>query len=42
MSEDIITYSTLPVKLIPARLGDLVMLSPKVFPAAGRKLTTPA
>lgn len=36
-----ITYSTLPVKLIPAKWGDFVMLSPNVCPDDGRKFTTP-
>ena len=35
------TYSTLPVKLIPAKWGDFVMLSPNVFPEDGIKFTTP-
>lgn len=35
------TYSTLPVKLIPAKWGDFVMLSPNVCPEDGIKFTTP-
>lgn len=36
-----VTYSTLPVKLIPAKWGDFVMLSPNVCPDDGIKFTTP-
>lgn len=36
-----LTYSTLPVKLIPAKWGDFVMLSPNVCPEDGIKFTTP-
>lgn len=35
------TYGTLPVKFIPARYGDAVMVSPNTGPSAGTKLTTP-
>jgi hypothetical protein len=36
------TVGTLPVKLIAARFGDFVIVSPKSGPAAGTKLITPA
>lgn len=35
------TYGTDPVKLIPARWGEAVIVSPKTGPSAGMKLTTP-
>lgn len=37
-----VAYGTLPVKLIPAKCFELVMVSPKTGPSAGTKLTTPA
>lgn len=33
------TYATDPVKLIPAKWGDLVIAEPKTGPSAGTKLT---
>ena len=36
------TYGTEPVKLIPAKWGDAVMVSPNTGPSAGTKLTTPS
>lgn len=35
------THGTDPVKLIPAKWGDAVIVSPKTGPSAGTKLTTP-
>lgn len=35
------TYAELPVKLIPARSGESVTVSPNSGPGAGTKLTTP-
>lgn len=35
------TYGTDPVKLIPAKCGDAVMVSPNTGPSEGIKLTTP-
>lgn len=35
------TYGTLPVKLIPAKYFDAVIVSPNTGPSAGIKLTTP-
>lgn len=35
------TYGTDPVKLIPAKWGEEVMVSPNTGPSAGTKLTTP-
>lgn len=37
-----LTYGTEPVKLIPAKYGDAVIVSPKVGPFAGTKFTTPS
>lgn len=34
-------YFALPVKLMPAKCGELVMMSPKVGPSAGMKFSTP-
>lgn len=36
------TYGTEPVKLMAARCGDAVIVSPKTGPSAGTKLTTPS
>lgn len=36
-----ISYGTDPVKLIPDKCGDAVILSPNTGPSAGIKLTTP-
>lgn len=36
-----VTYAELPVKLIPARSGESVIVSPNSGPAAGTKLITP-
>lgn len=36
-----ITYGTDPVKLRPAKYGDLVIVSPNTGPSAGTKFTTP-
>lgn len=41
MNDSIATYGTDPVKLIPAKFGDLVMVLPKTGPSAGTKFTTP-
>lgn len=35
------TYGTLPVKLIPPRYDEAVIVSPKTGPSAGTKFTTP-
>lgn len=35
------SYGTDPVKLMPARCGDAVIVSPKTGPSAGTKLITP-
>lgn len=35
-------YGTDPVKLIPDKCGDAVIVSPNTGPSAGTKLTTPA
>lgn len=35
------TYGTEPVKLIPAKCGEAVIVSPNTGPSAGTKLTTP-
>lgn len=35
-------YGTDPVKLIPAKCGEAVIVSPNTGPSAGTKLTTPA
>lgn len=34
-------YGTEPVKLMPAKCGEAVMVSPNTGPSAGTKLTTP-
>jgi hypothetical protein len=36
-----LTHGTLPVKLMPAKYLEAVMVSPKTGPSAGTKLTTP-
>lgn len=36
------TYGTDPVKLMPAKCGEAVIVSPNTGPSAGTKLTTPA
>ena len=36
-----VTYAELPVKLMPARSGESVTVSPKRGPGAGTKFTTP-
>lgn len=36
-----LTYGTEPVKLMPASLGEQVIVSPKTGPSAGTKFTTP-
>lgn len=36
-----ISYGTDPVKLIPDKCGDAVIVSPNTGPSAGIKLTTP-
>lgn len=36
------SYGTDPVKLIPAKCGEAVIVSPNTGPSAGTKLTTPA
>ena len=36
------SHLTLPVKLTPAKCGELVMTSPNTGPSAGTKLMTPA
>lgn len=38
----ICTYGTEPVKLMPAKWGDFVIVSPKTGPSAGTKFTTPS
>lgn len=38
----LLSYGTDPVKLIPAKCGEAVIVSPKTGPSAGTKLTTPA
>lgn len=35
-------YGTDPVKLMPAKCGEAVIVSPNTGPSAGTKLTTPA
>lgn len=35
-------YGTEPVKLMPAKCGEAVIVSPKTGPSAGTKLTTPS
>lgn len=42
MSKNMLTYGTDPVKFIPAKCEDAVIVSPKTGPSAGTKLTTPA
>lgn len=36
------TYGTEPVKLMPAKCGEAVIVSPNTGPSAGMKFTTPA
>lgn len=41
LHKEIKTYGTLPVKLIPAKCLEFVIVSPKTGPSAGTKFTTP-